>query len=56
MHANMNELTFLALNALLMALASASANAETPQKAKAESLQAWREARFGMFIHGGRSC
>lgn len=31
----------------------ASANAETPQKAKPESLQAWRDARFGMFIHWG---
>ena len=31
----------------------ASVNAETPQKAKPESLQAWRDARFGMFIHWG---
>jgi len=41
----------LSLFAVLLALASASA--ETPQKAKPESLQAWREARFGMFIHWG---
>jgi alpha-L-fucosidase len=31
----------------------ASVNAETPQKAKPESLQAWRDAHFGMFIHWG---
>jgi alpha-L-fucosidase len=31
----------------------AAANAESPQKAKAESLQRWREARLGMFIHWG---
>jgi hypothetical protein len=31
----------------------ASANAETPQKAKPESLQAWRGACFEMFIHWG---
>ena len=31
----------------------AVAHAETPHKAKPESLQAWRDARFGMFIHWG---
>jgi len=31
----------------------AAANAELPQKAKPESLQRWREARFGMFLHWG---
>jgi alpha-L-fucosidase len=31
----------------------AAAQAEMPRKAKPESLQAWREARFGMFIHWG---
>jgi alpha-L-fucosidase len=39
--------------ALLLALLPAAANAESPHKAKPESLQQWREARFGMFIHWG---
>ncbi|MCX7047202.1 MAG: alpha-L-fucosidase [Candidatus Sumerlaeota bacterium] len=47
----MKKITSLALATLLLALVSA--NAETPQKAKPESLQAWRDARFGMFILWG---
>ena len=38
---------------LLAFVPLAAANAELPQKAKPESLQRWREARFGMFIHWG---
>ena len=30
-----------------------AAHADSPQKAKPQSLQHWREARFGMFIHWG---
>ena len=47
----MNHISSLALAALL--LSTTGANAEMPQKAKPESLQAWRDARFGMFIHWG---
>lgn len=46
----MNKITSLLIVTLLPL---ASANAETPRKAKPESLQAWRDARFGMFIHWG---
>ncbi len=42
---------FCLMVAVLVALTHA--NAETPQKASPESLQAWRDARFGMFIHWG---
>ena len=39
---------------LLLALVPlAAAKAESPQKANPESLQRWREARLGMFIHWG---
>ena len=30
-----------------------AARADSPQKANSQSLQRWREARFGMFIHWG---
>ena len=30
-----------------------AARADSPQKTKSQSLQHWREARFGMFIHWG---
>ncbi len=49
----------LFLIAILMAWSSFAqaadtpANTPTPQKAKPESVQAWRDARFGMFIHWG---
>ena len=36
-----------------VALTIVAANAETPQKAKPESLQTWRAARYGMLIHWG---
>jgi alpha-L-fucosidase len=38
---------------LLAFVPLAAAKAESPQKAKPESLQRWREARLGMFIHWG---
>ena len=39
---------------LLLALVPpAAAQAESPHKAQPESLQRWRESRFGMFIHWG---
>jgi alpha-L-fucosidase len=44
------DLGFVLLSALVPLAAAA---AESPQKAKPESLQRWREARLGMFIHWG---
>ncbi len=38
---------------LLLSLPALAANAEPPQNAQPESLQAWRDARFGMFISWG---
>jgi len=38
---------------LLVFVPLAAAKAEPPHKAKPESLQRWRESRFGMFIHWG---
>ena len=45
--------THLRFVLLLAFLPLPSAKAELPQKARPESLQRWREARLGMFIHWG---
>jgi len=42
----------VALTTLVLRWASA-ASSDSPPKANAQSLQQWREARFGMFIHWG---
>ena len=46
----------LNLGAILLMLSLVPPASAAPQKASPAALQAWRDARFGMFIHWGPVC